>query len=276
MRCATIAAFDALVERERPLAVAYRGGPSSRPRRAAAAARKVRYSGPGWPRSGAWALAADGRAGTRARRRRRGCRGCGAAPAAPARARVAAFVHTRVLASRTAPTAAPSRTSAPCCARSERASPRATSATSASAPRTNFRARRWWDPLGVARRRRPSCRSSASRRRRRWRRRARSTAIATRAPEPVGQRRAARACRHPRLRLLAARARAARRHRAPAVPLVGALDGRSGGGARRPRARGRRHLRRGRRLGTRAGARMPAARRFRSRACSTASSTATG
>ena len=89
----TIAAFDALVELERPLAVRYVSGVHPGLVAAAAAARKVRYSGPGWPRSGAWALL---RMDARARALAAGARlsRLRAAPAAAGRARVAAFVHT--------------------------------------------------------------------------------------------------------------------------------------------------------------------------------------
>src|SRR5258708_9697630 len=89
----TIAAFDALVERDRPLAVHYVEGRHPGVIAQAAALRKIRYSGPQWPASGSWDLVrmdTRGRAlaaGARLSRRR-------AAPAAPARARVAAFVHT--------------------------------------------------------------------------------------------------------------------------------------------------------------------------------------
>ena len=89
----TIAAFDALVERDRPLTVRYVDGLYPGIAAQAAAARKVRYIGPEWPRSTGWdlvkmdALARGLAAGSRFSRQR-------AAPVAPVRARVAAFVHT--------------------------------------------------------------------------------------------------------------------------------------------------------------------------------------
>src|SRR5258708_38564852 len=52
----TIAAFDALVERDRPLTVRYVDGRYPGVIAQAAAARQIRYSGPAWPRSTGWNL----------------------------------------------------------------------------------------------------------------------------------------------------------------------------------------------------------------------------
>ena len=147
----TIAAFDALVERERPLAVTLSssGRHPGRRSRAAAAARKIRYSGPGWPRSSAWAL-------LRMDARARGARGRRAAVATAARPRRRAGARAasrrsstpRLLARRRmAPTAAPSRTSARCCVAMESRVAAGGVRYVGIGARTNFRARRWWDPL---------------------------------------------------------------------------------------------------------------------------------
>ena len=50
-----LAAFDALVERERPRAVRYVDGPNAPVIAQAAARRKVAYNGPAWPMTGAFA-----------------------------------------------------------------------------------------------------------------------------------------------------------------------------------------------------------------------------
>ena len=89
----TLAAFDALVERDRPLAVSYVDGRHAGVIAQAAAARKIQYSGPEWPAPASWDLVRmDGRArGLAARARLARLR---TAPAVAARTRVAAFVHT--------------------------------------------------------------------------------------------------------------------------------------------------------------------------------------
>ena len=107
-------------------------------------------------------------------------------------------------------------------------------------PRHNFRARRWWHPL-LASERLGDRPDRAVRAGRRARGVAGGLPPASRGPDrALGQRRPARARAHSGLRLLAARARAARRNRAAAVSVVGACDGRSG---RRSRPRSSRESR---------------------------------
>jgi hypothetical protein len=89
----TLAAFDALVERERPLTVRHVEGGYPGVVAHAAAARKVEYAGPGWSASASWPLERmDARAaalalGSRLSRLR-------TSPIDAPRARVAAFVHS--------------------------------------------------------------------------------------------------------------------------------------------------------------------------------------
>jgi hypothetical protein len=150
----TLAAFDALVERDRPLAVRYVEGRHPGVLAQAAAARKIRYSGPGWPAE--WdLLKMDARAralaaGARLSRLR-------ATPAAAAHARIAAFVHTAFW--RQPPVAsggggradvadgsAESYIGPVLRALETRVTPAGIRYVGIGA-RTNFRARRWWDPL---------------------------------------------------------------------------------------------------------------------------------
>ena len=141
----TIAAFDALVERDRPLAVRYVSGLHPGLVAQAAAARKIRYSGPGWPRSAAWELL---RMDARARALAAGARlsRLRAAPAAAARARVAAFVHSAFWRSDGADGGAESYIGPVLRAVESRAAAGDVRYVGIGA-RTNFRARRWWDPF---------------------------------------------------------------------------------------------------------------------------------
>src|SRR5438105_10671118 len=139
-----LAAFDALVERDRPLAVRYVEGRLPGVVAQAAAARKIRYSGPEWPASAAWDLVRmDARAtalatGARLSRLR-------ASPTARARARVAAFVHTAFWRSDVADGSAESYIGPVLRALETRVAPADIRYVGIGA-RTNFRARRWWDP----------------------------------------------------------------------------------------------------------------------------------
>jgi hypothetical protein len=162
----TLAAFDALVERDRPLAVRYVDGPHPGVIAQAAAARKIRYSGPAWPAAASWDLL---RMDARARTLAAGARlsRLRARPAAATRARIAAFVHTAFW--RQPPVTSDGGDQSPVASggggRSDGADG---SAESYIGPvlraletrvgpadiryvglgaRTNFRARRWWDPF---------------------------------------------------------------------------------------------------------------------------------
>lgn len=152
----TIAAFDALLERDRPLAVRYVDGLHPGVIAEAAAARKIPYAGPGWPAStGAALLRIDARArglaaGARLSRLR-------ATPAPAGRARVAAFVHSAFW--RLPPVASGGGGQAlvtdggaesyigPVLREIESRVPAAGIRYVGIGARTNFRARRWWDPL---------------------------------------------------------------------------------------------------------------------------------
>ena len=140
-----IAAFDALVERDRPLSVRYVAGRYPGVVAAAAAARNIRYRGPGWPASAAWDL---GRMDVRARALAAGARlsRLRAGPAAGATARVAAFVHTAFWRSDGADGSAESYIG-PVLRAIESRVPAGDIRYVGIGARTNFRARRWWDPL---------------------------------------------------------------------------------------------------------------------------------
>lgn len=141
----TIAAFDALVARDRPSAVRYLAGRDPEVVAAAAAARKVPYSGPGWTGDGtaslvkmdirARALAAGARM-SRLRGRR----------PTPGRAPIAAFVHTAFWRADVRDGSAESYIGPVLRAIEERVTAAGIRYVGIGA-RTNFRARRWWDPL---------------------------------------------------------------------------------------------------------------------------------
>lgn len=141
----TIAAFDALIERERPLAIRYVDGINPGVVAQAAAARKVRYTGPGWSSTPRLALLRmDARAtalaaGARLSRLR-------AAPAAARPGRIAAFVHTAFWRADGADGGAESYIGPVLRAVETRATAAAVRYVGIGA-RTNFRARRWWDPI---------------------------------------------------------------------------------------------------------------------------------
>jgi hypothetical protein len=140
-----IAAFDALVERERPSAVRYVDGADPGVVARAAAVRGVRYAGPEWPRSRSWNLwTMDGRArGLAAGARLSRLRG-GAVPSG--RASIAAFVHTAFWTGQGADGSAESYIGPVLRALESRVPPGGVRYVGIGA-RTNFRARRWWDPI---------------------------------------------------------------------------------------------------------------------------------
>jgi len=141
----TIAAFDALVEREQPRAIRYVDGPVPGLIAAAAAKRGIRYAGPAWRSASAVALARiDARAralsaGSRLSRLR--------TPRAPAvRARIAAFVHRAFWRADGRDGGAECYIGPLLRALEERVAPGDVRYVGVG-PRSNFRARRWWDPL---------------------------------------------------------------------------------------------------------------------------------
>jgi hypothetical protein len=141
----TLTAFDALIERERPLAVRYVAGHHPGVIAQAAAARQIRYSGPRWPASMGWRLLRmDVRATALAAGARLSRLRVAPVPAAPSR--VAAFVHTAFWRSDIADGRAESYIGPVLRAIETRITPAAVRYIGIGA-RTNFRARRWWDPM---------------------------------------------------------------------------------------------------------------------------------
>lgn len=141
----SLAAFDALVERERPLHVTYVSGGYPGVLAHAAAARQVRYSGPDWPRSSAAFVARmDARAiglslAARASRLR--------VPRVPREhARIAAFVHRAFWRSDAGDGSAESYIG-PVLKELESRLGRREVRYVGVGPQTNFRARRWWDAI---------------------------------------------------------------------------------------------------------------------------------
>jgi Capsule polysaccharide biosynthesis protein len=140
-----LAAFEALVERDRPLAIRYVEGRHPGVIAQAAGARKIPYQGPGWPRSAGLGLlrmaarAAALAAGSRLSRLR-------AAPITAEPARVAAFVHTAFWRSDGADGSAESYIGPVLRALETRVARTGIRYIGIGA-RTNFRARRWWDPI---------------------------------------------------------------------------------------------------------------------------------
>jgi hypothetical protein len=144
-----LAAFDTLVERDRPLAVTATAGPYAGVVAHAAATRKVRHAGPGWPRgSTASLLGMEARASALALAARLSRERARAAP--PARARIAAFVHRAFWKAEGTDGSAESYIG-PVLRELEARVPASGVRYVGIGPRTNFRARRWWDGL-----RRPS------------------------------------------------------------------------------------------------------------------------
>ena len=138
----TIAAFDALIERDRPLSVRFVAGSDAGVVAQAAAARRLRYSGPGWPNA-AWQLL---RMDTRATALALGARLSRAGLPRPPRerARVAAFVHRAFW--QGADGGAESYIG-PVLRALESRVERGQIRYVGIGARSNFRARRWWDPL---------------------------------------------------------------------------------------------------------------------------------
>jgi Capsule polysaccharide biosynthesis protein len=137
----TLRAFEALVDRERPLRVRYVEGRDPGLVAAAAAARRIPYSGPRGPRA---LVRLDARAiglsaAARLSRLRRGRAPGGRAP-------IAAFVHTAFWRADGRDGGAESYIGPILRALESRAGADAVRYVGVG-PRMNFRARRWWDPL---------------------------------------------------------------------------------------------------------------------------------
>jgi hypothetical protein len=139
-----LSAFDTLVERERPLAVTCGAGPCAGVVAHAAAVRKVRYAGPGWPRSGSWLPRMEARAsalalGARLSRLR-------AAQVSRSPVRIAAFVHRAFWRSDAADGSAESYIGPVLRELQSRVTPQGVGYVGVG-PRRNFRARRWWHAM---------------------------------------------------------------------------------------------------------------------------------
>ena len=139
-----LAAFETLVERERPLAITYAGGGLAGVIAHAAAVRKIRYSGPGWSSPTSSLIRMDARATALAVAafvsRLRPSR------VTRARATVAAFVHRAFWRSGGADGGAESYIGPVLRALEARLPPGGLRHVGVG-PRQNFRARRWWHAL---------------------------------------------------------------------------------------------------------------------------------
>ena len=140
-----LAAFDTLVERERPLAVTASDGPYAGAVAHAAAARQVRYAGHGWPRGFTSSLIKmEARASALALAARLSRERASSAP--PGRASIAAFVHRAFWKAEGTDGSAESYIG-PVLRELEARAPSRGVRYVGIGPRTNFRARRWWDGL---------------------------------------------------------------------------------------------------------------------------------
>ena len=141
-----LAAFETLVERERPLAVACQEGPYAGVIAHAARIRTVRYAGPDWSRSARGLIRMEARAsalaaGARLSRVR-------LRPAPGERARIAAFVHRAFWRSGAGDGGAESYIGPVLRALEARVTQSAVKYVGVG-PRSNFRARRWWDAIAA-------------------------------------------------------------------------------------------------------------------------------
>jgi hypothetical protein len=141
----TLAAFEALVETERPLAIRHVAGGYADVVAQAAALRKIGFTGPHGAAPASWTLLRmDARATTLALGSRLSRLRSSAVPRS--RTRVAAFVHTAFWRSDGVDGSAESYIG-PVLRAIEARVPAAEIRYVGIGARTNFRARRWWDPL---------------------------------------------------------------------------------------------------------------------------------
>ena len=139
-----LAAFDTMVERERPLAVTCKNGPYGGVIAHAAAARKVRFAGAGWPSGTARLLRMDARASGLAMAARLSRLRVG--QTRDGHVQVAAFVHRAFWRTGTTDGGAESYIGPVLRQLESRVTPQAIRYVGVG-PRSNFRARRWWDPI---------------------------------------------------------------------------------------------------------------------------------
>jgi len=144
----TLSAFDTLFERERPLAVKHVGGGIPGVIAHAAAARKVRYTGPGWASDMPALARMDARAVALALAARLSRLRTGRTLSSD-RARVAAFVHRAFWRSDRGDGSAESYIG-PVLAAIESRVAAGQIRYVGIGPTSNFRARRWWTPLAGA------------------------------------------------------------------------------------------------------------------------------
>ncbi len=139
-----LAAFDTMAERERPLGVAYVDGPYGGVIAQAAAARGIRYSGAGWPSVTARLVRMDARATALAAAARLSRLRLGRADGP--QVRIAAFVHRAFWRTGTSDGGAESYIGPVLRELETRVTPQAIQYVGVG-PRSNFRARRWWDSI---------------------------------------------------------------------------------------------------------------------------------
>jgi hypothetical protein len=139
-----LAAFDRMVERERPLAVAYKEGPYGGVIAHAAAARKIRYAGAGWPNETALLLKMDARAVSLAAAAR--LSRLRLARTERRQVRIAAFVHRAFWQTATGDGGAESYIGPVLRELETRVTSQQVQYVGVG-PKSNFRARRWWDAL---------------------------------------------------------------------------------------------------------------------------------
>jgi hypothetical protein len=150
----TLAAFDALIERERPRAIRYLAGTNAAILVQAAARHRVAYSGPSWPSSSGAALARmDARA--RALAAASLMSRLRVTPVPVSRARIAAFVHRAFWRADGSDGSGESYIGPVLRALESRVAAGDLRYIGVG-PRTNFRARRWWDPIAGAARTEPA------------------------------------------------------------------------------------------------------------------------
>ena len=141
-----LSAFETLVERERPIAVSYKEGPYAGVIAHAARSRKLGYAGPEWRHSTRGLIRMEARASTLAAGARLSRLRLRAAPGE--RVRIAAFVHRAFWRSGGADGGAESYIGPVLRELEARVTPPAVRYVGVG-PRSNFRARRWWDAIAT-------------------------------------------------------------------------------------------------------------------------------
>lgn len=141
-----LSAFETMAERERPVMVSYGDGPYGGVLAHAAAARRIRYDGIGWPRETARLVRMEARASALAAAAR--LSRLRLTPPEPRRVRIAAFVHRAFWRTGAADGSAESYIGPVLRELETRLTPQALQYVGVG-PRSNFRARRWWDAIAA-------------------------------------------------------------------------------------------------------------------------------